>query len=343
MSPFNYCFNNPVMWNDLNGMQPGDDDPPKLQGTKEPESGFWETQYSDGSYTGVPEVHELEGVAVTGEKKRGFWEKAGAFAKGFVKGVVIAAAVVGTIALIAATGPVGLVIAGVATKALIGVGVAVTVKTGYELISGKEAFTGRKLGELEKWEMGGELVGGIVAGGRMMRGSKKAPVSTKAPVTSEAPTSRWTSNATEAPVYSEPTNTGAPKFSEPTSSGTTKFSEPTSTNKVSNTSYDVAPVGVRRGEANLESLVPIEDGAQIDFKVDAIAEQLTDLKAWKGHDVWPFEPLRVTIFENKAIILDGHHRFFGAKKANYEGMIPIEVVPIEKSGYSIEELRSFIK
>lgn len=96
-SSYEYCKDNPVKNIDPNGEQEvpiGDD-------------------IEDGG--------QLAGVSVIAEKKRSFWEKAGAFAKGFAKGVIITAAVIGTVALVAATGPVGLLVAGVATKILIGV------------------------------------------------------------------------------------------------------------------------------------------------------------------------------------------------------------------------------
>ncbi|WP_129020198.1 RHS repeat-associated core domain-containing protein [Edaphocola flava] len=36
MSPYNYAFNNPVMWNDLNGKAPEDGDTPKIFFTPAP-------------------------------------------------------------------------------------------------------------------------------------------------------------------------------------------------------------------------------------------------------------------------------------------------------------------
>lgn len=122
------------------------------------------------------------------------------------------------------------------TYAAAGVGVAATAKTGYELITGKEAFTGRELGTLEKWEMGGELIGGIVGGGRMVGGKKGSIASLSKTAMSDIPVtepiSRSTSNATEPAVFSEPTRTATPKFTEPTSSGTTKYAEPIRTSEV---------------------------------------------------------------------------------------------------------------
>lgn len=202
-SSYEYCKDNPVKNTDPNGEQ------------EVPVDGEDST------------VHQLAGVTVYGEKKRSFWEKAGAFAKGFAKGLVITAAIVG---LIVFTGGLGLVGAAVATTIAATATVAggiYTYKTAKELYTGKDAATGRKLSSTEKWEMGGELAGGmVVGGGKKMFGGKKAPT------VSETPTSRWTSNATEAPVFSEPTITGAGKFTEPTNTGVSKFAEPVKTSEV---------------------------------------------------------------------------------------------------------------
>jgi RHS repeat-associated protein len=87
------------------------------------------------------------------------WKAAG---EGFVKGVVVGA--VGAVAVTA------LIASGGTAAPLIGYGLAAygayeTGKTGYEVVSGKEAYTGRELSNSERSEKGGELIGGFVGGG----------------------------------------------------------------------------------------------------------------------------------------------------------------------------------
>jgi RHS repeat-associated protein len=87
------------------------------------------------------------------------WNAAG---KGFVKGVVIGA--VGAVAVTA------LVASGGTAAPLIGYGLAAygayeTGKTGYEVVSGKEAYSGRELSNSERSEKGGEVLGGFIGGG----------------------------------------------------------------------------------------------------------------------------------------------------------------------------------
>jgi len=164
MSPYNYCLNNPIVYHDDDGNQPK-----KIQ-TAIGSTGAIEYADKDGKATGIPISFGVPEVTITAQaKKPTFWQKAGAFLKGAAKGIVIAAAVV---ALIAFTGGLGLAgLAAVMTYTAIGIGVAATVKTGYELISGKEAFTGRKLGTLEKWGMAGELTGAFIGGARVSGGA----------------------------------------------------------------------------------------------------------------------------------------------------------------------------
>jgi RHS repeat-associated protein len=105
----------------------------------------------------------------------------GAAAKGFVKGVVV-----GAVATVAVT---ALVASGGTAAPLIGYGLAVlgayeTGKTGYEVVSGKEAYTGRELSNSERSEKGGTLVGGFVGGGLAVKSgltSKVAEGLTEAP------------------------------------------------------------------------------------------------------------------------------------------------------------------
>ncbi len=101
------------------------------------------------------------------------------------------------------------------TYTAVTIGVAATVKTGYELATGKEAFTGRKLGTLEKYEMGGELVGGLAGGLRTMGfGGKSATKSG-----SSNPSAKSTSTSTEVPQFSKSTSTEPSAFSESKSTG----------------------------------------------------------------------------------------------------------------------------
>ena len=107
-----------------------------------------------------------------------------AFGKGFVKGVVIGivAAVVIT-AVVASAGAAGPAIAYAAGA----YGAYQVGKTGIEIATGKEAYTGKKLTKEERYEKGGEILGGFVGGVAGVKGVKmiKASIKTKVSIVDE--------------------------------------------------------------------------------------------------------------------------------------------------------------
>jgi hypothetical protein len=56
-----------------------------------------------------------------------------------------------------------------AATTLAAVGTVALVKSSYEIVSGNEAFTGRELSDEERWESGGEMLGGAIGGGAAAR------------------------------------------------------------------------------------------------------------------------------------------------------------------------------
>ena len=86
----------------------------------------------------------------------------GAAGKGFVKGVVVGFVAGAVVTALIASGGTAAPLIG---YAIVAYGVYQTGKTGYEIGSGKEAYSGRKLSNSERSEKTGELVGGIVGGG----------------------------------------------------------------------------------------------------------------------------------------------------------------------------------
>jgi RHS repeat-associated protein len=87
------------------------------------------------------------------------WKAAG---RGLVKGLIYGVAI-GTVAtvLIASGGTAAPVVA----YGLAAYGAYQTGKTGYEVIGGKEAYTGRQLSNSERSELAGEMIGGAIGGG----------------------------------------------------------------------------------------------------------------------------------------------------------------------------------
>ncbi len=192
-SPYEYCYDNPVRFTDPTG-----------------------EQVPSNLYAG----QQLSEVVV--KEKISFWDKAGAFLKGAAKGVVIAAAVVSIIAFTGGLGLAGLATA--MTYTALTVGVAATIKTGVELVTGKEMLSGRELGSLEKYSMGGELIGGIIGGGRMTSGKANVNVERSPSKNVELQSSGF-STKTETPVFSKPTTTQPSIFSEPTKTSVLEFNK----------------------------------------------------------------------------------------------------------------------
>jgi hypothetical protein len=86
----------------------------------------------------------------------------GAASRGFVKGFVVGVVVGAGVTLLIASGGTAAPLLG---YAIIAYGAYETGKTGVEIYSGKEAYTGRKLSKSERSEKAGELVGGIIGSG----------------------------------------------------------------------------------------------------------------------------------------------------------------------------------
>jgi hypothetical protein len=101
-------------------------------------------------------------------------------------------------------------------------------------------------------------------------------------------------------------------------------------------------VAVNAGKnAKLDSFVLIEDipgGAQDPAYVSTLVQEL---KAAQG--AWPWKAIRVVQVDGKNIILDGAHRYQAALEFGYKGDVPLEIVPVEESGYTITQLRGFLE
>ncbi|MNE55368.1 hypothetical protein D3C80_1501980 [compost metagenome] len=99
-----------------------------------------------------------------------------------------------------------------------------------------------------------------------------------------------------------------------------------------------------KGSATIsEFVVPLEKGAQNIETVNKYADDIVQAEEWIGSPVWPHKPLRIVEVDGKKIILDGHHRYEAGLKAKFTGLVPFVSVPIRQSGYTIEELKDFIK
>jgi RHS repeat-associated protein len=85
-----------------------------------------------------------------------------AFAIGAAKGAAVGFVAVAVVTVVVATGGTAGLVIGYAAAAY---GGYQTGKIAYEVGSGKEAYSGRKLSSEERFEKGGELVGGFIGGG----------------------------------------------------------------------------------------------------------------------------------------------------------------------------------
>lgn len=99
----------------------------------------------------------------------------------------------------------------------------------------------------------------------------------------------------------------------------------------------------KRGYGKVSDFVPTEMGAQSTKYVNKYADKILEVEAWVGKGTWPHKPLRVVEVDGKKLVLDGHHRLEAAKKVSFSGSIPSRSVPVANSGYTMEQLRQFIK
>jgi len=104
---------------------------------------------------------------------------------------------------------------------------------------------------------------------------------------------------------------------------------------------EVTEVG--KGSATIDNFIPTEVDAQSLEYINKYAADIKNAEDWVGKGAWPHKPLRVVDVDGKKIILDGHHRYEAAKSAGFSGKIPYQSVPVSESGYTLEQLKGFIK
>ncbi len=142
-TPYQFAANRPITSIDLDGLEAAD------------------VNENSQSSSDPNEVTSLSEVVITGSKPLTDRQKLYSFGKGFIRGVVVAAAVTTAVVVTVGTmGAAGPFIMG----GLIAYGAYETGKTGYAVAMGEEFWTGEKLTEEERWERGGELAGGLIGG-----------------------------------------------------------------------------------------------------------------------------------------------------------------------------------
>lgn len=219
-SPYSCFSNNPICYSDING---DDKNPPITKSV---------------SNSDLP-TKTLPGVTMNAfEKKKGFWNSTvGSFLKGVGKGVVVAAAVVVVAGAVVATGGLaGLALGPAVYGGLAAVGAYSLAKGGTELLSGRDNWgTGKKLSPNSRADLGGQLLGGLLVGGRTARGLFKGK-STVSKVVLESPTIETpTPTVTETPnVPQENGILTKPRFSEDQQALVTLVKEQQNINKVVN-------------------------------------------------------------------------------------------------------------
>lgn len=102
-------------------------------------------------------------------------------------------------------------------------------------------------------------------------------------------------------------------------------------------------LGLGLSHPNLSDFVSSEKGAQNPNFVEELANRITDVENQFGKGVWPHKPLSVVIVDGRKIIIDGHHRYEAAKRVGFQGFIPYTKISVKDSGYTIEQLRDFLK
>jgi RHS repeat-associated protein len=159
LSPYQFAANRPIIAIDLDGL---------------------EAQPATGAQTITSDPNEMifdggmnNSVEITGELSG--WQKFKAFGKGIIKGVVtvVVAAVVVTAVAAACVATFGAAAGPIVWGAATAYGVYTAVEQGAEIYYGKEDWgRGKDLTEGERWEKGGELVGGVAVGAKLKLGDK---------------------------------------------------------------------------------------------------------------------------------------------------------------------------
>lgn len=100
---------------------------------------------------------------------------------------------------------------------------------------------------------------------------------------------------------------------------------------------------VKVGNGKLDDFRSNESGAQDMEYVNDLKEQILTASKWLEAPVWPHRPLLVVKVDGKYVVINGNHRYEAAKAADFKGDIPFKEIPVEESGYTIEQLRATFK
>lgn len=97
------------------------------------------------------------------------------------------------------------------------------------------------------------------------------------------------------------------------------------------------------GSSKVSGFISTEAGAQNAKYVSKYADEIVNAESWIGKGVWPHKPIRVVNVNGQRLVIDGHHRLEAARKIGFTGNIPYQSIPVSESGYTLEQLKVFIK